>query len=266
MNERSQSAMLLHFPPQTTPFVGRTQESADITTRLANPDCRLLTITGGGGSGKTRLAITIAQSLGALFPDGAVFVDLQPARTNDLIVAIIAHALDFAPYGSDDPQPQLEHYLRDKSLLLVLDNFEHLLDSAPLVSRLLANAPGIKVLVTSREALNLQEEWLYPLKGMITPHSIYSTELENYEAIQLFLYHARRMQPNFNFAEQSEAVIRICNVAEGLPLAIWVADKPLSHAAAISIARGSPAVMAQIRITASRSRARSKFGCIRRAW
>ena len=224
------------FPPQPTPFVGRAQALADVGARLANPECRLLTITGTGGSGKTRLALEAAQAASAFFPDGAVFVALQPLTDSGLLVPSIARALGMTFYGKDDPQAQLLSYLRERSLLLLLDNFEHLLAGTSLLSALLADAAGIKLLVTSREALDLQEEWLYPLKGMDTPPSIYSTALEDYEAVQLFLYHARRMQPGFDLASEREAVIRICQVAEGLPLAIELAASWLKGLSAGQIA------------------------------
>jgi len=210
----------LEYP---TPFVGRTKELAEITARFGSADCRLLTLTGLGGSGKTRLAREAAKMLAPHFPDGVVFVGLQPLNKSDLLVPTIAHALDISFYGAGDPQAQLLRYFREKTLLLLLDNFEHLLDGAALVSDLLAQAPGVKVLVTSREALNLQQEWLYPLTGMDTPASVTLSSLETYDAVQLFLYHAHRMQPDFDLADELEAVIRICRTAEGLPLAIELA-------------------------------------------
>ena len=203
---------------------------------MANPECHLLTVTGAGGSGKTRLAIEAARTAASTFLHGAVFVGLQPLSKSDLLVPTIAHAVGLSFYGSDDPQAQLLHYLREKSLLLLLDNFEHLLDDAALVSEILTHAPGIKIVITSREALNLQEEWLYPLKGMSLPPSVYSTALEDYEAVRLFLYHARRIQPNFDLADQREAVIRICKIAEGLPLAIELAASWLKGLSAPQIA------------------------------
>ncbi len=224
------------FPSQMTPFVGRIKELADVGANLANPACRLLTITGAGGSGKTRLALAAAQASASLFSQGAVFVGLQPIGTPDLLVQMIARALDFSFDGSAPPPTQLFHSLRDQSLLLVLDNFEHLLDGAPFVSELLYHAAGVKVLVTSREPLNLQEEWLYPLKGMTSSLNQASSTTEEGEAVQLFLYHARRMQPDFNFTEQREAVTRICTMAEGLPLAIELAASWLKGLSADQIA------------------------------
>jgi len=228
--------MTSQLPVQTSPFFGRTQLLTEVTARLSNSDCRLLTITGTGGCGKTRLAVQVAGALRNLFQNGIYFVGLQSLSSGELLIPAIAHALDISFYGSVPPQQQLYERLQNKSLLLVIDNFEHLLDSAPFISDLLVNAPHVKVLVTSRETLNLQEEWLYPLKGMETPLSIYSSKLENYEAIQLFLYHARRMQPNFSLEANLNAVIRICQVAEGLPLALELAASWLKGLSAEQIA------------------------------
>src|SRR6266540_1725309 len=218
------------------PFVGRTKEVADITARLLNPECRLLTLTGLGGSGKTRLAIEAANTAAAHFPHGTVFVPLQPLTRSNLLVPTIAQALGVTFYGEGEPQDQLLDYLHDKTLLLILDNFEHLLDGAALVSAMLASAPGITVLTTSRQALSLREEWLYPLKGLATPPSVYATSLEDYEAVQLFLSHARRVQPHFDLANEHEFIIRICMMTAGLPLAIelaaaWLKGLSVTHIA-----------------------------------
>jgi predicted ATPase len=218
------------------PFVGRTQEVADITARLLNPECRLLTLTGLGGSGKTRLALQAANTIAAQFPHGAVFVGLQPLTRSDLLVPAIAQAVGMTFYGEGEPHQQLLDYLHDKTLLLLLDNFEHLLDGAALVTTILASAPSVTVLVTSREALRLREEWLYPLHGMATPPSVYATSLEDYDAVQLFLSHARRVQPQFDLAHDHAAVIRICTMTAGLPLAIELAAAWLKGSSAALIA------------------------------
>jgi predicted ATPase/DNA-binding CsgD family transcriptional regulator len=236
MTSTSEIAMIKeHAFSHSTPFVGRAKEHMDITGRLLNPDCRLLTLTGLGGSGKTRLAIEAATTVVGQFLHGSAFVALQPIPRGDLLVSAIAQAVGVTFYGEDESQEQLFAHLRDKTLLLILDNFEHLLDAAAIVSNLLAAASGVTVLVTSREALHLQEEWLYPLGGLATPPSVYATSLEEYEAVQLFLTHARRAQPAFDLASEHEAVIRICMMTAGLPLALELAASWLKglHAAHI---------------------------------
>ena len=123
------------------------------------PECRLLTLTGLGGSGKTRLALEAATAVAPDFLHGTVFVALHPLTRSDLLVPAIAQAVGLTFYGEGELHQQLLDYLHEKTLLLLLDNFEHLLDGAALISTLLAYAPGITVFVTSRAALSLQEEW-----------------------------------------------------------------------------------------------------------
>ena len=152
------------------------------------------------------------------YPHGVGLVSLQALNSPDFIVSAIAEAVHFQLFSADSPKRQLLAYLRDKTLLLILDNFEHLLDGAALVSEILTAAPRIKILVTSREALNLQEEWLHVLQGMAYPHNL--ENVESYESIQLFRHHAERMRSNFSLAEQVEDMVRICTLAQGMPLAI----------------------------------------------
>ncbi len=219
-----------------TPFVGRAKELAEIDALLRDPACRLLTLTGLGGSGKTRLAIEAASAAADQFAHGLALVALQAIPRGDLLVSAVAQTLGLVFYGEAEAQDQLFAFLHDKAMLLILDNFEHLLDDAGLVSSLLAAAPGVTVLATSREALRLQEEWLYPLGGLPAPPSVYATGLEAYEAVQLFLSHARRVQPSFSLAGEREAVSRICMLTAGLPLALELAASWLKglHAADVA--------------------------------
>lgn len=208
-----------NFPAQPTPFVGRSEEIAEIV-RLLN-DCRLLTLIGPGGIGKTRLALETAGHL--TLPDGVYFVPLQPLNDHGLLVAAIAEAIDFHFVSGDEPQNQLFAFLKNKSLLLILDNFEHLLDGAELLTEMLTTAPEIKLLVTSRERLNLRPEWTFEVRGLSYPANIQTAAWENYSAIRLFAQNARRVQPNFSVMNEASSVVSICQHLEGMPLALELA-------------------------------------------
>jgi predicted ATPase len=178
----------------TTPFIGRSQEITEIGERLDDPSCRLLTLVGPGGIGKTRLAEAVASYKRDAFPDGIFFVSLAPLNHAADLLTAIAQALPFG-FQQDlrDPREQFFAYLHERHaqrLLLILDNFEHLLDGAEIVSEILAATGGLKILVTSREALNLQEEWLLPVEGLAYPargDGEAHGRLEDYGAVQLFL-------------------------------------------------------------------------------
>lgn len=229
------SAVPNNLPRQLMPFIGRQKELAEITDYLAGTACRLLTLVGPGGIGKTRLAIQAAAQLSDRFARRVCFVPLQGVQSLDLLVAAVADALDFTLSGQQEPQTQLLNHLRDQELLLLLDNFEHLLnlssgspnpelkEEQPVLTELLQLAPGVKLLITSREALNLQEEWLYPISGMPYPTDIKDANLADYSAVQLFAGCAQRMRPNFSLADEREGVVRICQLVEGTPLAIELA-------------------------------------------
>jgi predicted ATPase/DNA-binding SARP family transcriptional activator len=243
-----------NLPPQLTPFIGRQTDLAQIAARLNDPACRLLTIVGPGGMGKTRLAIQAAQTIlvakpttqidpksdipHAKFADGVFFVALVGVATHDLLVPTIATALDFTFYGSGDPKAQLLDYLKARSLLLVMDNCEHLLAGIELVSDLLAAAPGVKVLATSREPLSLREEWLHPLTGMSFPTAeMHTAPLDSYTAVQFFVQCARQMKPGFDLAAEAAAVVRICRLVDGMPLGIELASTWLKLFPCAQIAR-----------------------------
>lgn len=215
---------LHNLPSQLTPFIGRKQELADILRRLQDPTCRLLTVVGPGGMGKSRLAMQAAQLLPPP-PHGVWFVQLAPVTTANGMVAAIAEALNFVFYSNVPPRQQLLDYLREKALLLVLDNFEHLLPSVDLISDILAVAPAVKILVTSRAALNLQEAWFHPIAGLPYPEptAVPGEVVETYDAVQLFVQCARRTRVSFALAAEQESVVRICQLVEGMPLGIELA-------------------------------------------
>ena len=203
-----------------TSFIGRTGESAEIQRMLTQPDCRLLTIVGPGGIGKTRLALHVGDTLAEHFARGSTVVYLQPVSAKEYVMPAIADALGFALTGQEEPLVQLGRYLRDKELLLVLDNFEHLLDAADDLGELLGLAPGVTYLVTSREALNLQEEWLYPIAGLQFPGETAAQAAEmHFDAVELFSARAARVRPDFSLDQELGAVVRICRLVSGLPLA-----------------------------------------------
>ena len=215
--------MIRHtLPSQPTPVIGREAELADVASRLADSACRLLTIIGPGGVGKTRLAVEAATQARNHFADGTFFVNLQPVEAANFTSAL-ADALPLSLAGREPPSAQLFKYLHDKEILLLLDNFEHLLNKATFLSELLSEAPSVKLLVTSREALNLQQEWLYPLRGLPVPPGPAADDIGKYGAVALFRERARRMRPDFSLDDERRAVVRICRLVEGLPLALELA-------------------------------------------
>ena len=220
------------LPPQSTSFIGRKTEITEILTVINDPTCRLLTLVGPGGVGKTRLAIEVVSRLtrsdlatsgSQAFRDGAFFVTFAPLHSSASIVPAIADSvrLQFSPSGS--PREQLVDYLRTKSLLLVMDNFEHLLNGADLIPDILSAAPGVVVLVTSRERLKLQEEWVWEVKGLSYPDTRPIGKLDEFDATQLFVKRASQVRRDFSVDDTSDAVARICQLVEGMPLALELA-------------------------------------------
>ncbi len=155
------------MPAERTPFVGRQGELGEIKEQLLAT--RLLTLTGPGGIGKTRLALKAAQGESGRFEDGVFFVSLAPISSSDHVVQTIAEALKFPLATHEDPLVQLLRYMRRRRVLLVMDNFEHLLDGVSIVSEILQAAPDVKILATSREKLNLQSEMVLNIGGMEVP-------------------------------------------------------------------------------------------------
>jgi predicted ATPase/DNA-binding CsgD family transcriptional regulator len=212
-----------NLPTQSTPFIGRDKELAEIAQLLADRACRLLTLVGPGGSGKTRLTIQAAAQSLDVFSDGVYFVPLAPLDSAGHIVPATLNALELGFGASQDPKQQLLDFLRHRHLLLVMDNFEHVLEGAALVADVLEAAPDVKVLTTSREALNLQEEWVRQVRGMNFPDGQQAEHIEDYSAIQLFVERARRVRGDFSLAKERPDIERICQLVEGLPLGIELA-------------------------------------------
>jgi len=228
-----------NLPAQPTPLVGRADELAQIDRLLSDPACRLLTLVGPGGVGKTRMALQAAANRAAAFLEGVRFVPLTSLAAPEWIVPALAEAMPFSFYGREDPQTQLLSYLREKEMLLVLDNFEHLLPptnggdkgGAALAAEILTAAPGVKMLVTSRERLGLRWEWLLEVEGLPYPAAEQASGAD-YSAVQLFVQAARQVQPRFILTPANQPPIaQICRLVEGMPLglelaAAWVRVRP----------------------------------------
>jgi predicted ATPase len=181
-----------NLPLQPTPFVGRVDELAEIMALLVDPACRLLTLVGPGGIGKTRLALQAAAGAQSHFADGVCFVPLQPVTSTAFLIPAFADALHLTFYGPEAPRFQLLEWLRPKKLLIVVDNFEHLLDDVALLTETVETAPGVKLLVTSRETLNVREEWVREVDPMRVPDHDQTIDLGHYDAVQLFVARARQ--------------------------------------------------------------------------
>ena len=214
---------ILSTVPFSTSFIERPIETERINHLLAKPECRLLTLAGVGGSGKTRLAVEIASRQSSLFGDGVYFVPLQPLPDSQMLATAIADAIGLSFSGQKDPVVQLLYYLRGKQILLLLDNFEHLLDGVPLLVQILEAAQNVKLLVTSREVLNIQQEWLCQVRGLPVPSGSNEEDLEHYGSTRLFVERGRQLRADFSAEEEQAEIVRICQLVEGLPLAVEIA-------------------------------------------
>jgi predicted ATPase/WD40 repeat protein/DNA-binding SARP family transcriptional activator len=234
---------LAHLPAPLTPLVGRQAEIDELLARLQEPEVRLLTLIGAGGMGKTRLALAVGQASakfgmrnGALsapstpnselrtphYQDGVFFISLAPLTTPDALAPTLAMALGVTVAG--DPQQAVLHFLRPKRMLLILDNFEHLLPGASLVAELLQQAPGVQILVTSRERLNLRGEHLYGVPPLEYAHNGTLEEAQTSNSVRLFVQSAQQVQPGFTVnATNASAIVRICQLVEGMPLGLELA-------------------------------------------
>ena len=217
------------LPAWPTPFVGRSGELNALGELLLDRDCRLLTIIGPGGIGKTRLAVEVAARVANRFAEGVCFVPLAQQTSPAFLVPALADALGLSFQGQMEARAQLLNYLRARQLLLVLDNFEHLLGGVSLLTEMAGQAPGVTLLATSRERLNLQGEWVYELEGLPVPSSEDAPQPENFTSVTLFIQNARRASAGFALREGDLVCIaRICRLLEGTPLGIelaaaWVA-------------------------------------------
>lgn len=208
---------VISIPTPQTSFIGRVDEINEVVALLTDPDCRLLSLVGPGGAGKTRLSIEVARRVADNFPDGIYFVPLATLSSADDIVAAMIDATPFqAQQEPYEPEQEFLKYLKERQLLLIVDSFEHLLNCASLLSNIVSHAPGVKLLVTSREALNLQEEWIRRIGGMDLPNG--NVRSRQTSAVQLFLDRAGQVRRPDTL--DLESVIEICRLVDGMPLAI----------------------------------------------
>jgi predicted ATPase len=221
-------AVLPHnLPPQVTPFIGRAAELRQVIAQLSDATCRVLTLLGPGGIGKTRLSIEVGLALaqapppGLTLANGIYFVPLATANDRGEIVEAIANALRLTFRSQAAPTTQMIEHLAPRELLLILDNFDHLIDHVDLPVELVRNAPGVRLLITSRERLNIHGEWVFPLQGLPV---VVRAPARDADALALFSTAARRQQPEFVLTpETSPAAERICRLVDGLPLALELA-------------------------------------------
>ncbi len=216
---------LSNFPAQPTPLIGRDQEIATARKYVLGGGVRLLTFVGPPGVGKTRLATQVASSLLDEFNNGAYFVPLAPVDDSNLVPATISQALGVNRIGDSSFADRLKEYLRDKHILLVLDNFEQVVEAAPFVAELLSACPWLNILVTSRVPLSIRSERQFPVSPLAIPANENSeidlSELMRYSAVELFIERARAVKPDFELKiENLKTVVAICARLDGLPLAI----------------------------------------------
>lgn len=222
---KSLTTLNSNLPEQPTTFIGRNKEMTEIR-ELINSH-RLLTVVGPGGSGKTSLSIQVAANLIEAFPQGVWFVNLEKVNTPDYLVPAVADTLQFAidAHSNDlEPRQQLLDYLSRRSVFLVLDNFEHLLEGADFLSEIVRTSKDIHLMVTSRERLNIRDEWIYPMGGLQYPKNGNGSRPETYSGLTLFAERARQVDPTFTLSNENvKPITQICRMVDGLPLGIELA-------------------------------------------
>ena len=204
-------------------FIGRTVEIRRVAMLLAQDDCRLVCVIGPGGVGKTRFAQHALQEVGSSFPDGAVFVPLEDISSSSELGGRLARELGVSLTGKGEPLNQVIDFLRDRHMLLVLDNFEHLAADAPMLQRLMQASPRLKIIVTSRVRLAIPNEWLLLLEGLPYPEIEDQDRFEAFDSVRLFVQAAQRVEPALVPAVEAASIVDICQLVGGLPLALELA-------------------------------------------
>jgi predicted ATPase/transcriptional regulator with XRE-family HTH domain/Tfp pilus assembly protein PilF len=228
ISQRAETRVLpLHnLPAPTTSLIGRERELTEVCSRFTHTDVRLLTFTGPGGIGKTRLALAMAVEIAQHFTDGVFFVSVAAVTDPLLVPSTIAQVLGVQETADQPLIEGLKSYVRRRKMLLILDNFEQVLPAAPIVSALLAAAPGLKVLITSRSLLHVYGECHFPVPSLAYPNLAGTLPREHIEceSIRLFMDRARSIKPDYPFTEATISTIaQICRRLDGLPLAIELA-------------------------------------------
>lgn len=218
------------------PLLGRTQELQELEQMLLDPSCRLITLLGFGGVGKSRLTKTLVKTVAPKFPDGSYFIELAAVHCADLIPHAIAQVLDFSLQGQRPPLEQLQRFLAGKRILLILDNIEHLLPEEALCQSLLMTCPLLKILTTSRKPLQVYGEWLYHLQGLKVVQNL--AAISSCAAFALFMQAARRVHYQFTPTTEDQALIlEICRLVNGMPLGIEMAASWLKHLSCAEVLR-----------------------------
>ena len=223
-NSRPENPRQGTVPLVESPLIGRETEYREIVRALTSPLCRLLTIAGPGGVGKTRLAVQVAADLASHYPDGVVWISLAPITEAEQVTFSIVESLNLQVRGTKPVLDQILKALGEREMLLALDNMEHVLGAVGLIEAILEMAPGVTCLVTSRERLGSKSEWLFDIRGLTLPEGKTGEEIAHTAAVQLFEARARQAAHDFvvNTANQ-DAVTRICRLVDGLPLGIELA-------------------------------------------